>query len=69
MINVPSALNSLESKVDKLDVYKLVPVSVDLKKLSDVLEKMLLKGLYMINSFKKLMPWILLDFLKIDYDN
>ena len=69
MINVPSALNSLESKVDKLDVYKLVPVSVDLKKLSDVLEKMLLKGLYMINSFKRLMPWILLDFLKIDYDN
>ena len=56
LINVPSALNSLESKVDKLDVYKLVPVSVDLKKLSDVLEKMLLKGLYMINSFKKLMP-------------
>ena len=69
MINVPSVLNSLESKVDKLDVYKLVPVSVDLKKLSDVLEKMLLKGLYMINSFKRLMPWILLDFLKIDYDN
>ena len=56
LINVPSVLNSLESKVDKLDVYKLVPVSVDLKKLSDVLEKMLLKGLYMINSFKKLMP-------------
>ena len=29
--NVPSSLNSLKSKVDKLDVYKLKPVPVDLK--------------------------------------
>ena len=31
-----SNLSNLESKVDKLDVDKLVPVPVDLSKLSDV---------------------------------
>ena len=38
---MPTNLNNLKSKVYKLDVDKLVPVSVDLNKLSD--EKMLLK--------------------------
>ena len=41
---MPTNLNSLKSKVYKLDVDKLVPVSVDLNKLSD--EKMLLKKMY-----------------------
>ena len=31
-------MNSLKSKVDKLDVDKLVPVPVDLSKLSDVVK-------------------------------
>ena len=31
--NVPSNLSNLKSKVDKLDVNKLVPFSVDLSKL------------------------------------
>ena len=38
MINwkyIPSNLSKLKSKVDKLDVDKLLPVSVELKKLSD----------------------------------
>ena len=41
---MPTNLNNLKSKVYKLDVDKLVPVSVDLSKLSD--EKMLLKKMY-----------------------
>ena len=41
---MPTNLNNLKSKVYKLDVDKLVPVSVDLNKLSD--EKMLLKKMY-----------------------
>ena len=36
--NVPTNLNNLKSKVDKLDVDKLVPVPVDLSKLSDVIK-------------------------------
>ena len=41
-------LASLKTKVDKLDIDKLVPVPVDLSELSDVV-KMLLRKLYMIN--------------------
>ena len=36
MKNVPT--NLLKNKVDKLDVDKLVPVPVDLRKLSDVVK-------------------------------
>ena len=39
MKNVPSNLSNLKSKIDKLDVDKLVPVPVDLSKLSDVVKK------------------------------
>ena len=44
-----SNLASLKTEVDKLDINKLVPVPVDLTKLSDVVKMMLLKKLYMIN--------------------
>ena len=45
--NVLSNLSNLKSKVDKLDVDKLVvPVPVDLSKLSDVVKMMLLKKMY-----------------------
>ena len=37
MKNVPTNLNNLKSKVYKLDVDRLVPVPVDLSKLSGVL--------------------------------
>ena len=40
---VPSNLSNLKSKVDKLDVDKLVPVPVDLNKLSDVVKNDVLK--------------------------
>ena len=36
-------LANLKSKVDKLDIDKLVPVPVDLSKLSDAVKMMLLK--------------------------
>ena len=36
MKNVPTHLSNLKSKFDRLDVDKLVPVFVDLSKLSDV---------------------------------
>ena len=38
MKNVPSNLSNLKSKVDKLDIDKLVPVPIDLSKLSDVVK-------------------------------
>ena len=44
-----SNLASLKTEVDKLDIDKLVPVPVDLSKLSDVVKTMLLKKLSMIN--------------------
>ena len=42
-------LANLKTKVDKLDIDKLVPVPVELSKLSDVVKIMLLKKLCMIN--------------------
>ena len=44
-----SDLVSLKAEVDKLDIDKLVPVLVDLSKLSDVLKMMLFRKLRMIN--------------------
>ena len=41
--NVPRNLSNLKSKVDKLDVNKLVPVSVDLSKLSNVVKNNVVK--------------------------
>ena len=43
-----SNLASLKTEVDKLDIDKLVPVPVDLSKLSDVVKNDV-KKLYMIN--------------------
>ena len=42
-------LTNLKTEVDKLDIDKLVPVPVDLSKLSDVVKMMLLRRMYMIN--------------------
>ena len=46
MKNVPSNLSNLKSKVNKLDVNKLVPVSVDLSKLSDVVKNDVVQKIY-----------------------
>ena len=45
---MPIKLNSLKSKVDKLDADKLVPALVDLSKLSDVLKNDVVKKLYVM---------------------
>ena len=42
-------LVSLKTEVDKLDIDKLVPIPVDLSRLSDAVKMMLLKKLYIIN--------------------
>ena len=42
----------MKSKVDKLDVDKLVPIPVDLSKLSDVVKMMLLKKMYIMLKSK-----------------
>ena len=44
-----SNLASLKTEVDKLDMDKLVPVPVDLSKLSDVVKHDVAKKLCMIN--------------------
>ena len=46
-------LANLKTKDDKLDIYKLAPVPVDLSKLSDVVKMMLLKRLFIINWLQK----------------
>ena len=43
MKNVTTSLNSLNSKVDKIEVDKSVPFSVDLSKLNDVLKNDVVK--------------------------
>ena len=44
-----SDLVSLKDEIDKLDIDKLVPVPVDLGKLSDVVKNDVIKKLCMIN--------------------
>ena len=46
-------LANLKTEVDKLNIDKLVPIPVDLSKLSDVVKMMLLKKLYRINWLQK----------------
>ena len=42
-------LVSLKTEVDKLDIDKLVPIPVDLSKLSDTVKNDVVKKLYIIN--------------------
>ena len=44
LVNVPTSLNHLKTKVDDLDVGKLKTVSVDLKKLNDVVYNEIVKN-------------------------
>ena len=46
-------LASLKTEVAKLDIDKLAPVPVDLRKLSDIVKMMWLKKLCMINQQQK----------------
>ena len=42
-------LANLKTEVDKLDIDKLVPIPVDLSKLSDIVKNDVVKKLYIIN--------------------
>ena len=44
MVNVPTCLNSLKTKVDDLDIGKLKTVPVDLEKLNDVADNEVVKN-------------------------
>ena len=44
LTNVPTEFDNLEAKVNDLDIFKLKTVPVDLKKLSDVLDKEVVKN-------------------------
>ena len=44
LVNIPTTLNNLKIKVDDLDVGKLKTVTIDLKKLSDVVDKKVVKN-------------------------
>ena len=48
-----SNLASLKTAIAQIDICKLVPVPVDLSKLSDIAKMMLLKRLCMINWLQK----------------
>ena len=45
LVNVPTNLNNLKTKVDALDVGKLKTVPVNLKKLSDVVNNQIVKNI------------------------
>ena len=44
LVNVSASLNNLKTKVDDLDVAKLKTVSVDLKRLSDLVDNEFFKN-------------------------
>ena len=48
MKNIPYNLRNLKSKIDELDSHKLLPVSVDLSELSDVLKKDVVKKMHIM---------------------
>ena len=50
---VKTNLANLKTEVDKLGIDKLVPVPVDLSKLSDVVKNDAVKKLFMINCLQK----------------
>ena len=52
--NVPTNWGNFRSKVDKLDVHNLEPVSVDLSKLSEAIKMMLWKKMYIMLRSKRL---------------
>ena len=56
-------MNSLKSKIDKLDVDKLVPVPVDLIKLSDVVKNDVVKKTKYDELIKK---WTILRLLMLE---
>ena len=58
--NVPTNLNILKYKVDKLDVGQSVPVPIDLSKLRNAVKMMLLKKMYIMLKPKILIKYLIL---------
>ena len=50
--NVPTNINNLESKVDNLDVDKIVPAPVDISKVSDLVKNVVKKDVYNVKIKK-----------------
>ena len=48
MKNVLTNISNLKSKVDKLDIDKLVPIPVDLSKISHVVKNDVIKNMYIM---------------------
>ena len=48
MKNVPTNIRNLKSKVDKLDIDQLVPIPVDLSKISNVVKTDVIKNMYLM---------------------
>ena len=72
MKNIPTNLSNLKSKVHKLDVDKLVPVPVDLSKLSNAVKNdAVKKDVYMLRSkilkikYLILLTWVLVLLLML----
>ena len=53
LVSIPSGLNNLKTKVGDLDFDNLKTVPVDLKKLSHVVSKEILKTQNLMNSIRK----------------
>ena len=64
LVNVPTSLNSLNTKVDNLNVGKSKTVPIDLKKLSDEVSKKVVKNVKFIklntkeNNLEKNLPGV-----------
>ena len=54
MKNIPANLSNSKSKVDKLDIDKLVPAPVDLSKLSDVVNNDVKKDVCNAQKYQKI---------------
>ena len=50
LVNIQTNSNNLKLKVDDLDVAKFETVVVDLKKISDVVDKQVVKNIQLLNS-------------------
>ena len=44
MVNVPTGLNDLKTNIDDLDIGKFKTVPIDLKRLSDIVSKEIVKN-------------------------
>ena len=74
LVNVPTCLNDLKTKIDDLEVDKFKAVSIDLKKLSDAVRKEVVKKTVYgkpnakINNLEKKIPDASISIQSIQYN-